>query len=217
MKQIKVCSVKLMIVVFVLSFNANGDCANTNRLKQITLIKTSPKEVYLYEGFLWDNYFLTSKYKAPKGARYIYIPAQTTNNVEMIRIRYSVKGRDITITHTKKLFCLILERKRRKVKSEIFQEQKVKKFLSEIFKYGDQLELKIDQSGRDHAWGQVVASKELLEKAPWFKSFQWYWDHSEITFICTQISPLSDQLPTGASFIIRGNLFETSAPTNHHK
>ena len=217
MKQIKVCSVKLMIVVFVLSFNARGDCTKMKGLKQIRLMGKFPQEVYPDEGFWWDDIFLTSKYKAPKGARYIYIPAQTTNNVEMIRIRYAVKERNITITHIDGLFYFVIEKDKKKTGPQPFQEKKMKKFLLEVFKYGNQLELKINQLGKEYAQGKVLVSKEFQKREPWFKSFQWSWDHGEITFICTQISPFFNKLPPGSSFIIRGNLFETSAPTNHHK
>jgi hypothetical protein len=170
MKSMKIFSTKLLSIIFALSFNVQGDCTTTNRLKQIILMEKSSQKVYLNAGLWWEDVFLTSAYKAPRGAKYIYIPPQTTNGVEILRIRYIVEGRDITITHTEDLFYFVIEKDKKKKGPQPFQKERMKKFLLEIFQYGDQLELKVTHSEKECAQGRVLVSKEHSKKEPWFKS-----------------------------------------------
>jgi len=179
-------------------------------IKRITPIK---KSAYYFlpadRNHSWDNWFLNKTYKAPKRSHYIYLPATHTDTLDMIRIRYTVGKKYITITQTSCLYQLVVEREikswvekrideiekergkkiEKKGRNKSSRDAKVKDLLSKIFIYGNQVKLKIEKNEDQYMEGVVSVSEKLLEKAPWFESFQWCWDHGDIRFLFVKKVP----------------------------
>jgi len=211
--QIK-CKSRLVFVgvVFLsLSSPEKSFCKTSKEvLKIITPIKKSTYYFLPANGSQpWDNWFLNKTYKAPEKSHYIYLPAIHTNAFDMIRIRYTVGKKYITITQTSCLYQLVVEREikswsekrideikkergkkiKEKVENKKLRDAEVKRLLSEIFIYGDQVRLKVEKNEGQYMEGVVFASEKLLKKAPWFESFQWCWDHGDIRFLFVKKVP----------------------------
>jgi hypothetical protein len=152
-------------------------------LKQMLLNSNEEMKNAEIEALAWHTVF-SDKYKPTEGMRYTFISGKSGDDIDILRMRYTVGNEIITITQSICLCCIEINLIDNKLeeKEKVLEAENVAR---RIFKNGKGIVLKtmnVDVMKRG-----TVDQKYDLPDFPWYNTLHWWQKNDSVGFIFTKI------------------------------
>ncbi len=119
----------------------------------------------------WAEMFITAAYQPPSRARYVFLPGDGASRCYLLRMRYQVEDRVITITQSLCIFCLTVERPG-PAPDTANDNAEAAKLASKIFTHAEGV--KLLEKRRHGRMVEGVAQGPAPAEAPWLRRFRWW-------------------------------------------